>query len=296
LAGAADDAGQGIATDGAGGAWLTGNSRSINFPTPGGFDTTLNPSSIQDAFVAHVSAAGTLAFGSFLGGSTYDYGDAIATDGDGGVWVAGTTDSENFPTPGGFDTTHSGGSFSYDTVIAHIARDDTTAPTVSNSQFTYDAAPQSIRITFTENVSASLSLDDFELENLTTKETIPSASLALSYDTTSNIATITSPGYPYGALPNGNYRATLFAQGVTDAAGNPLPANHVLTFLFMLGDADNNGVVNFDDYARIDNGFNNGLIGYTNGDFNYDGVVNFDDYALIDLAFNSQDRRLKRGR
>jgi hypothetical protein len=53
-------------------------------------------------------------------------------------------------------------------------------------------------------------------------------------------------------------------------------------------DADGNGVINFDDYARIDNSFNNRLIGYSNGDFNYNGVINFDDYALIDLAFNTQ--------
>jgi hypothetical protein len=48
-------------------------------------------------------------------------------------------------------------------------------------------------------------------------------------------------------------------------------------------------VINFDDYARIDNGFNNAFTGFSNGDFNYDGVVNFDDYALIDFAFNNQD-------
>jgi hypothetical protein len=54
------------------------------------------------------------------------------------------------------------------------------------------------------------------------------------------------------------------------------------------GDADTNGVINFDDYARIDGGFNNHRTGWTNGDFNYDGVINFDDYALIDANFNQQ--------
>ncbi|CAN5477027.1 hypothetical protein BH09PLA1_BH09PLA1_11020 [soil metagenome] len=61
------------------------------------------------------------------------------------------------------------------------------------------------------------------------------------------------------------------------------------------GDADTNGVINFDDYARIDNGFNNGLTGWENGDFNYDGVVNFDDYALIDANFNLQSGSILRG-
>jgi hypothetical protein len=54
------------------------------------------------------------------------------------------------------------------------------------------------------------------------------------------------------------------------------------------GDTDLNGVVNFDDYARTDSGFNNNRTGWFNGDFDYNGVVNFDDYGLIDLAFNTQ--------
>lgn len=52
------------------------------------------------------------------------------------------------------------------------------------------------------------------------------------------------------------------------------------------GDANLDGRVNFDDYARIDNGFNNHLTGWQNGDFDGNGRINFDDYALIDSSFN----------
>jgi hypothetical protein len=76
---------------------------------------------------------------------------------------------------------------------------------------------------------------------------------------------------------------------VTDPEGDPLLAAPVVNFRVFAGDADGNGVINFDDYARIDNGFNNGHTGFSNGDFNYDGVVNFDDYSIIDNAFNTQD-------
>ncbi|MBC8107075.1 MAG: autotransporter-associated beta strand repeat-containing protein, partial [Anaerolineae bacterium] len=55
------------------------------------------------------------------------------------------------------------------------------------------------------------------------------------------------------------------------------------------GDTDFNGVVDFDDYSRIDGGFNNQLTGWVNGDFDYNGIVDFDDYSLIDFAFNTQD-------
>lgn len=64
----------------------------------------------------------------------------------------------------------------------------------------------------------------------------------------------------------------------------------VLTPQRMMGDTDGNGRIDFDDYSRIDSGFNNGINGWANGDFNYDGRIDFDDYSLIDNAFNSQGR------
>ena len=54
------------------------------------------------------------------------------------------------------------------------------------------------------------------------------------------------------------------------------------------GDADFNGLVNFDDYSRTDAGFNGESNGWLNGDYDGNGIVNFDDYSLIDLAFNTQ--------
>jgi hypothetical protein len=60
------------------------------------------------------------------------------------------------------------------------------------------------------------------------------------------------------------------------------------------GDADFNGRVNFDDYVRTDNGYNNHRSGWLNGDFDGNGQVNFDDYVLIDLAFNTQSGTLGR--
>ena len=58
------------------------------------------------------------------------------------------------------------------------------------------------------------------------------------------------------------------------------------------GDADFNGLANFDDYSRIDNGFSTNKTGWLNGDFDGNGSVNFDDYSLIDLAFNTQGSAL----
>ena len=59
------------------------------------------------------------------------------------------------------------------------------------------------------------------------------------------------------------------------------------------GDTDLSGVVDFDDYVRIDNGFNTGLSGWFNGDLDYSSVIDFDDYVLIDLGFNTQTGTLR---
>ena len=68
----------------------------------------------------------------------------------------------------------------------------------------------------------------------------------------------------------------------------------VLVKFTYYGDADFNGVVDFDDYSRIDAGFNNNGTGWFNGDFDYNGIVDFDDYSLIDQAFNTQSGTLRR--
>jgi autotransporter-associated beta strand protein len=60
------------------------------------------------------------------------------------------------------------------------------------------------------------------------------------------------------------------------------------------GDTNFTGTVDFDDYVRVDVGFNTNLTGWSNGDFNYSGSVNFDDYVLIDIAFNTQSGTLGR--
>ena len=70
--------------------------------------------------------------------------------------------------------------------------------------------------------------------------------------------------------------------------GEALDTTALLIKYTYYGDADFNGKVNFDDYVRTDNGFNNRRTGWANGDFDGSGTANFDDYVLIDLAFNTQ--------
>jgi hypothetical protein len=110
LGGNADDYGSSIAVDGAGSAYVTGFTYSSDFPaTPGAFDTGYN--GWGDAFMVKLNAGGAgLAYATFLGGNTYDEGNAIAVDGAGSAYVTGGTWSSDFPTtPGAFDTSYNGG-------------------------------------------------------------------------------------------------------------------------------------------------------------------------------------------
>jgi len=108
LGGGGLDSGSSIAVDSASNVYVAGFTRSADFPTTGGFDTTYGGSS--DAFVTKVNAArSSLAWSSYLGGADTDHGNGIAVDSAGDVYVAGDTDSSDFPTTGGFDTTDGGG-------------------------------------------------------------------------------------------------------------------------------------------------------------------------------------------
>jgi len=103
------NAGQGIAVDGSGATFITGETTSPNFPTtPGAFDITFNGGQFGDAFVTKFNAQGSaLVYSTFLGGSDTDVGFGIAVDASGAAYITGETSSSDFPvTPGVFDSIH----------------------------------------------------------------------------------------------------------------------------------------------------------------------------------------------
>lgn len=80
--------------------WITGCSYSLGFPT----DTTSTSQYLQgstggagDVFILEFNTCGKLLWSTYYGGSTYDTGSSISSDGT-YVWVTGATSSSNFPT------------------------------------------------------------------------------------------------------------------------------------------------------------------------------------------------------
>lgn len=112
IGGSSGDDGQAVAIDSTGDVVVAGHTESNNIPTPGGFDQTFNLQT--DIYVAKVSANGSqLLWGTYLGGSSWDYGWALVLDADGNPIVGGGTYSSDIPTPGGFQRTRTGGKAMY---------------------------------------------------------------------------------------------------------------------------------------------------------------------------------------
>ncbi len=87
LGGNGSDAGNAIAVDSSGNAYITGDTTSTNFPATA-YQKTYHGS--QDAFVSKLNAAGSaLTYSTYLGGGSIDHGAAIAVDSTGTAYITG---------------------------------------------------------------------------------------------------------------------------------------------------------------------------------------------------------------
>jgi Beta-propeller repeat len=107
LGGSDEDGGFGITVDDDSHAYVTGFSRSSDFPTVRAFDSTLDG---EDAIVAKLNRNGSaLSYSTYLGGSGDEEAGSIALDDDDNAHVTGFTGSSDFPTTArAFDSTLGG--------------------------------------------------------------------------------------------------------------------------------------------------------------------------------------------
>lgn len=116
IGGDGNDLPNSVASDPSGAVYVTGSTTSVDFPMPegdfadekcgndGDCDTDpnnpVNPvvDPIPDAFVIKIGAEGTPVYSTYLGGSGDDRSLSIAVDSGGNAYVAGVTDSPDFPT------------------------------------------------------------------------------------------------------------------------------------------------------------------------------------------------------
>ncbi|MBL8179535.1 MAG: SBBP repeat-containing protein [Bryobacterales bacterium] len=105
LGGNGADTGRAIAVDSAGNSYVTGATKSTNFPIAAAvqqaFGGNQNNGPNGDAFALKLNPAGTsLMYSTYLGGPRDDVGQSVSVNGAGEAFVAGLTQSPSFPSSG----------------------------------------------------------------------------------------------------------------------------------------------------------------------------------------------------
>ena len=110
LGGADDDFAHSLALDTSGNVYLAGDTGSSDFPTTAGaYDTAYNGGDKDSILSMFNSGLTTLLASTFLGGAGDDFSRSLILDPDGNVYLAGYTDSSDFPTTAGaYDTDYNG--------------------------------------------------------------------------------------------------------------------------------------------------------------------------------------------
>jgi uncharacterized delta-60 repeat protein len=156
--------------------------------------------------------------------------------------------------------------------------DNPGGPVITAAAFAFETAPQRVSFTFSQNVAASISAADFQL---TGPAGMPPSTF--SYDQVTNTATLSFTAL----LPDGDYTARAIAAGITNASGQPLPADHVLDFFFLSADANRDRAVNLQDFNRLAANFGQSGRTFSQGDFNYDDQVNLVDFNILAGRFGA---------
>jgi len=96
--GSGDDEGHRIALDSLGNVYVTGYTKSSDFPIVNGFQTHIGGVGRKDAYIAKINnAVSQILFSSYLGGSLDDQPFGLSVDVFGNIYIAGETISPNFP-------------------------------------------------------------------------------------------------------------------------------------------------------------------------------------------------------
>jgi hypothetical protein len=98
-----ENRGNAIAVNAHGNAYVTGFTRSTDFPTKNAFQHMLGGPSATNAFLTKFDADGdALVYSTYLGGSEFDMGHGIAVGANGSAYVTGETVSPDFPITNAF--------------------------------------------------------------------------------------------------------------------------------------------------------------------------------------------------
>ncbi len=112
-----------IYCDGEGFTYVVGNTKDKNFPaTEGAYQTELKGEGTADVFVLKYTPEGEIVFATLIGGTKREHHSAITVDDQGFIYIAGGTQSPDFPvTEGVYDTSFNGeGSWAGDVFVTKL--------------------------------------------------------------------------------------------------------------------------------------------------------------------------------
>lgn len=313
LGGSGIDHGRGIALDSLGNAYVTGATRSTNFPLQGplsGHDVLLGTA---DAFVSKLNPAGSrLDFSSYLGGSGVEnlinisgsdtYLGSIAVDASGNMYLTGSTDSSDFPTANAFQGSLGGGDA--DAFVVKVTSVPSPTPT-----HTPTATP-----TRTDTPTVTVTPTSTNTPTATSTSTSTNTPTATSTSTSTSTATSTSTGTPTGtptstptdtptatstATPTDTPTVTLTPTSTSTSVGPPtetstptptITLTPTITPTFtpcQLADVDGDNDVDLDDVNAVVLDWRNPNFNPRH-DLNGDGAVTVTDFQIVASQLGKQ--------
>ena len=155
-------------------------------------------------------------------------------------------------------------------------------PVVTATGFNYLRFPHEVTFRFSQRVIDSIGPDDLTIQRLPSGPQFTPT--GVRYEEATQMAAFELPP----SLPDGNYRATLRADGVNNAAGTPMAADVTADFFEFRGDANHDRAVNFTDLVALAQHYNSrGDRTWADGDFDGDGDVDFTDLVTLAQRYNT---------
>jgi predicted outer membrane repeat protein len=151
---------------------------------------------------------------------------------------------------------------------------------IADAGYLFDAVRPTVSVKFGfDALASSIAPSDLLLTNLTTGQALDCGKLCtVSYDS----LTRTASWVFNAALPDGNYRAILPVNSVSDDTGSPaLGANVTLDFFALGGDANRDRIVDINDLSILSMNWQGSNKLFSQGDFNYDGKVDAKDLGIL---------------
>ncbi len=158
------------------------------------------------------------------------------------------------------------------------------SPRIVGSSIYRQTSPTRLAVTFSEDVSASLSAGDFVVTPLVGGASVP---VSFSWEPIAHRAWIDLPADASGAMPDGRYRLSVTANAVSDASGLIMSAAHQFDFHVLRGDLNGDASVNFSDLLILSRnyGLDGRVLAQGNADRDAQRRVEFADLLTIARSY-----------